>query len=86
MEKHSNASNVLDLLLFAATTSPEVIYCKSSNHEFTYEQFVFASIKLSNQIAQRNLKDKSIAILLPNSILFLSFIYFENNWPTWSSI
>ena len=64
-------SNVLDLLLYAAKTNPKIIYCKSSKHEFSYEEFVFACIKLAKEIEKKNIRNKSIGILLPNSISFL---------------
>ena len=71
METSIKHSNVLNLLLFAAISNPKVIYCKSSKHEFTYEQFVFACIKLSKQIKKNNLRNRYVGILLPNSISFL---------------
>ena len=71
METSIKHSNVLDLLLYAAISNPKVIYCKSSKHEFTYEQFVFACIKLSKQIKKNNLRNRYVGILLPNSISFL---------------
>ena len=64
-------SNVLDLLLYAAKTNPKIIYCKSSKHEFSYEEFVFACIKLAKEIEKKDIRNKSIGILLPNSISFL---------------
>ncbi len=71
MKNNLKNANVLDLLLYTAKNSPKVTYCKSSSHQFTYEQFVFACIRLSNQIRKKKLKNRTIAILLPNSILFL---------------
>ena len=72
METSIKHSNVLNLLLYAAISNPKVIYCKSIKHEFTYEQFVFASIKLSKQIKKKNLRNRYVGILLPNSISFLT--------------
>ena len=71
METSIKNFNILDLLLYAARSNPKVIYCKSSKHEFTYEKFVFACIELSKKIEKKNLRNKSIGILLPNSISFL---------------
>ena len=71
METRIKHSNVLNLLLYAAISNPKVIYCKSSKYEFTYEQFVFACIKLSKQIKKNNLRNRYVGILLPNSISFL---------------
>ena len=71
MNKDKRIANILDLLLYGAKDYPNRIYCKSARHEFSYEQFFSASIELSKLITVHNLKDKPIAILLPNSILFL---------------
>ncbi len=64
-------TSVLDLLIRATNRSPSKTYCKSTHHEFTYQQFVAACIKLSNEISDKNIKNEKIGIFLPNSILFL---------------
>ena len=64
-------TSVLDLLFNAANRNPSKTYCKSANHEFTYQQFITACIKLANEISNKNIKNKQIGIFLPNSILFL---------------
>ena len=64
-------TTVLDLLFNAATMNPSKTYCKSAHHEFTYQQFVAACIKLSKEISDKNIKNGIIGIFLPNSILFL---------------
>ncbi len=64
-------STVLDLLFRAANTYPSKTYCKSADHEFTYQHFIAACIKLSKQISKKKIKNEKIGILLPNSILFL---------------
>ena len=74
METSTKHSNVLELLLSAAMKNPKAIYCKSSKHEFTYEQFVFACIKLANQIKNDNLRNKYIGILLPKNVSTYPFI------------
>ena len=71
MENNKKISDVLDLLLSAAKNTPKVTYCKSSKYEFSYEQFVFACIKLAKEIEKKNIRNRSIGILLPNSIEFL---------------
>ena len=64
-------TTVLDLLFNAANRNPSKTYCKSANHEFNYQQFVAACIKLSKEISDKNIKNQIIGIFLPNSILFL---------------
>ena len=64
-------TTVLDLLFRAVKSNPSKTYCKSAHHEFTYQQFVTACIKLSNKISHKNIINERIGILLPNSILFL---------------
>ena len=71
MEKKNREDTVLDLLFRAAKRNPSKIYCKSVNHNLTYQQFISAVIKLSREISQKQLKNEYIAVLLPNSILFL---------------
>ncbi len=71
MENKFIADTVLDLLFDAANRDPSKIYCKSAHHEFTYQQFISACIKLSKEISQKKIKNERIGILLPNSILFL---------------
>ena len=51
--------------------NPSKTYCKSASHNLTYQQFISAVIKLSREISQKPLKNEYIAVLLPNSILFL---------------
>ncbi len=71
MEKYSTEGTVLDLLFRAARENPSKTYCKSAHHEFTYHQFISATIKLSSKISQKKIKNKYVGVLLPNSILFL---------------
>ena len=71
MENNFKYTTVLDLLFRAANSNPSKTYCKSANHEFTYQQFITACIKLSNEISDKDLNKERIGILLPNSILFL---------------
>ena len=71
MEKNYKVNTVLDLLLRSVDKKPHKIYCKYERHEFTYEQFLFACVKLANKIKNKNLRNKSIGILLPNSTSFL---------------
>ena len=71
MEKKFREDTVLDLLIRAARNNPSRTYCKSVAHEFTYQQFISAIIKLSGEITRKKLKNEYIGILLPNSILFL---------------
>ena len=71
MEKKFREDTVLDLLFRAAKNNPSKTYCKSVDHEFTYQQFISAIIKLSCEISRKKLRNKYIGILLPNSILFL---------------
>ncbi len=71
METSIKNSNVLNLLLNGAKRNPNLIYCKSSKHEFTYEQFVFSCIALAKKIENKNIRNTSVGILLPNSISFL---------------
>ena len=47
METKFESTTVLDLLFQAANTAPSKTYCKSADHEFTYQNFIAASIKLS---------------------------------------
>ena len=65
------ATTVLDLLFHAANNNPFKTYCKSACHQFTYQHFIAACIKLSKEIAYKKIKNEPIGILLPNSILFL---------------
>ena len=51
-------STVLDLLSNAANRTPSKTYCKSAQHEFTYQQFVSACVKLSNEISEKNIKNE----------------------------
>ena len=77
-------TTVLDLLFRAAKSNPSKTYCKSSHHEFTYQQFINACIRLSNKINDKNINNERIGIFLPNSILFLiSYfaILISGNWP-----
>ena len=71
MENNFKYTTVLDLLIRAANSNPTRTYCKSSQHEFTYQQFLTACIKLSNEISEKNIKNECIGVFLPNSILFL---------------
>ena len=71
MESKFKSTTVLDLLFQAANTNPSKTYCKSADHEFTYQNFLAASIKLSKKISNTEIKNEQIGILLPNSILFL---------------
>ena len=71
MENNSKKTTVLDLLFRAANSNPSKIYCKFSNHEFTYQQFITACIRLSDKINDKNINNERIGIFLPNSILFL---------------
>ncbi len=71
MEKKNKERTVLDLLFRAAKSYPSKIYCKSVNHELTYQQFISAIVKLSGEISQKKLKNEYVGVLLPNSILFL---------------
>ena len=64
-------TTVLDLLLNAVNRNPSKTYCKSANHEFTYQQFITACIKLANEISNKKFNKERIGIFLPNSILFL---------------
>ena len=64
-------TTVLDLLFNAANRNPSKTYCKSADHEFTYQNFIAACIKLSKKISNKKIKNDQIGILLPNSILFL---------------
>ena len=54
--KNTYANTTLDLLFNAANRNPSKTYCKSANHEFTYQQFVAACIKLSKEISDKNIK------------------------------
>ena len=71
MESKFKPTTVLDLLFQAAKTNPSKTYCKSADHEFTYQNFIGACIKLSKKISNKKIKNEQIGILLPNSILFL---------------
>ena len=71
MEKKFREDTILDLLFRAAKNNPSKTYCKSVDHEFTYQQFISAIIKLSSEISSKKLNNEYIGILLPNSILFL---------------
>ena len=71
MESKFKSTTVLDLLFQAAKATPSKTYCKSANHEFTYQQFINACIKLANEISNKNINKERIGIFLPNSILFL---------------
>ncbi len=71
MQKKNREDTVLDLLFRAAKSNPSKTYCKSVSHNLTYQQFMSAVIKLSREISQKQLKNEYIAVLLPNSILFL---------------
>ena len=71
MENKLKNNTVLDLLFRAANSNPSKTYCKSPDHEFTYQQFTTACIKLSNEIAKKKINNERIGIFLPNSILFL---------------
>ena len=71
MENNLKNNTVLDLLFRAANRNPSKTYCKSANHEFTYQQFINACIKLANEISNKNINKERIGIFLPNSILFL---------------
>ena len=71
MENNFTNTTVLDLLFRAAKRNPSKTYCKSAHHEFTYQQFITACMKLSKDIANKNINNERIGILLPNSILFL---------------
>ena len=71
MEKNFKVTSVLDLLFRAAKNYPYKTYCKSAHHEFTYQHFIAACIKLSKEISNQKIKNEPIGILLPNSILFL---------------
>ena len=51
-------TTVLDLLFNAANRNPSKTYCKSTHHEFTYQQFVAACIKLSNEIAKKKINNE----------------------------
>ena len=53
MENDFKATTVLDLLSHAANTSPSKTYCKSADHEFTYQNFIAACIKLSKKISNK---------------------------------
>ena len=71
MEKKHKERTVLDLLFQAAKSNPSKTYCKSVNHELTYQQFISAIVKLSGEISQKKVKNEYVGVLLPNSILFL---------------
>ncbi len=71
MKNKFKNNTVLDLLFRAANSNPSKTYCKSTHYEFTYQQFTTACVKLSNEIAKKNINNERIGIFLPNSILFL---------------
>ena len=71
MKKKIGGDTLLDLLFRAAKSDPSKIYCKSVDHQFTYQQFISAIFKLSSEISGKNLKNDWVGVLLPNSILFL---------------
>ena len=53
MEEKYKEDTVLDLLFRAAKSNPSKTYCKSVDHEFTYQQFISAIIKLSGEISKK---------------------------------
>ena len=71
MKKKIGGDTLLDLLFRAAKSDPSKIYCKSVDHQFTYQQFISAIVKLSSEISGKKLKNDWVGVLLPNSILFL---------------
>ncbi|MDC3090513.1 acyl--CoA ligase, partial [Paracoccaceae bacterium] len=71
MEKNIREDTALDLLFRAAKRDPSKPYCKSVDHQFTYQQFISAIVKLASEISGKKLKNDCVGILLPNSILFL---------------
>ena len=75
MEKKIREDTVLDLLFRAAKSNPSKIYCKSVDHQFTYQQFISAIVKLSSEISRKKLKNDWVGVLLPNSILFLNCLF-----------
>ena len=56
MESKFKSTTVLDLLFQAAKTTPSKTYCKSADHEFTYQNFIGACIKLSKKISNKKIK------------------------------
>jgi len=71
MEKNITEYTALDLLFHAAKSDPSKTYCKAVDHQFTYQEFISAVVKLASKISGKKLKNDGVGILLPNSILFL---------------
>ena len=70
MKNNFTNTTVLDLLFKAANRNPSKTYCKSAHHEFTYQQFVAACIKLSNKISDKNIKNEIIGIFFQTLFYF----------------
>ena len=65
-----NDKTILGLLFSAAKENPQKIYCKTHNETITYSDLIQSALSVSLDL--NNLpKDQPVAILLPNSALFL---------------
>ena len=65
-----NDKTILGLLFSAAKENPQKIYCKTHNETITYSDLIQSAMSVSLDL--NNLpKDQPVAILLPNSALFL---------------
>ncbi len=65
-----NAKTILGLLFSATNENPQKIYCKTHNKTLTYSDLVQSASRLSLDLRKLP-KDQPVAILLPNSELFL---------------
>ena len=70
--KKKREDTVLDILFRATKRNPSKTYCKSASHNLTYQQFISTGYKIvERDIPKTPKKNEYIAVLLPNSILFL---------------
>ncbi len=66
----TNTQTILGLLFSATRKNPQKIYCKTHNKNLTYSDLVKSASHVSLELRQLP-KDQPVAILLPNSDLFL---------------